>query len=148
MLCYLWGICVLKKRRGFQRSSNCFFFFWLVVSFVIIYVEKERFSRPFELHSCVILVSNTYEEEIRDFQDFQITLILCYEFCGYMCNKGPRLSRLSNYILVLWMSFQCGKNFKKTLKTFKLHSCSMRFVLLSINTQKYFILLRWKWVQE
>jgi len=47
------------------------------------------------------MVSSTYEEEIGDFQDFQITLVLCYEFCGYVCNKGPRLSRPSNCILVL-----------------------------------------------
>ncbi len=95
------GYMCVEKKGGFQRSSNCIFFFGLVMSFVIIYVEKERFSRPFESHSCVIMVFNTYEEEIRDFQDFQITLILCYEFCGYMCNKGPRLSRPSNCILVL-----------------------------------------------
>lgn len=101
MLCYLLGICVLKKKEASKDPQIAFFFLGLVMSFVIIYVEKERFSRPFELHSCVIMVSSTYEEEIRDFQDFQITLILCYECCGYMCNKGPRLSRPSNCILVL-----------------------------------------------
>ncbi len=93
---------MLKKKEASKDPQIAFLFFWLVMSFVIIYVEKERFSRPFELHSCVIMVSSTYEEEIRDFQDFQITLILCYEFCGYMCNKGSRLSRPSNCILVCY----------------------------------------------
>jgi len=68
---------------------------------VIIYVEKERFSRPLSCILELLWYLALYEEEIGDFQDFQITLVLCYEFCGYVCNKGPRLSRPSNCILVL-----------------------------------------------
>lgn len=102
-------MCV-QKGEASKDPQIAFLFFLVGYEFCDYICWKGEIFKAFELHSCVIMVSSTYEEEIRDFQDFQdfqIMLILCYEFCGYMCNKGPRLSRPSNCILVQWSLCYC-----------------------------------------